>query len=284
MNKREEDNFVMERLDRAFGSVEWVNKYPLYSLRNLPIVKFDHRPIILDLEVQTPFRRRPFRFEFMWLTHAGCKEMVQNAGGCQSIGSRATQLRNKLLNIKYKDLEWNKKVFGKVEVEIKRKQIKLQTLQDSIATNEDVRRERVCREELEELLDKEELMWAQKARTNWILHSDRNTRYFQIVVRQRRSKNKILQIKDERGVLTDNPEEIENIFLDSFKRNYSGSSNLTVDNILHELQGLPIPTFSEQHLQFLNMGISDREIKEAMFQMGPYKALGPDGILVCFFQ
>ena len=87
-------------------------------------------------------------------------------------------MRNKLLNVKYKALEWNKNAFGKVEDEIRRKQNQLQTLQDSIVTKEDVRRERVCREELEELLDREELMWAQKARTNWILHGDRNTRYF----------------------------------------------------------------------------------------------------------
>ena len=80
-------------------------------------------------------------------------------------------------------------------------------------TNKDVRRERACREELEELLNREELMWAQKARTNWILHGDRNTKYFQTIVRQRRSKNRIIQIKDEKGILTENPEEIENIFL-----------------------------------------------------------------------
>ena len=30
-------------------------------------------------------------------------------------------------------------------------------------TNKDVRRERACREELEELLNREELMWAQKS-------------------------------------------------------------------------------------------------------------------------
>ena len=60
-------------------------------------------------------------------------------------------------------------------------------------------------------------MWAKKARTNWILHGNRNTKYFQTVVRQRRSKNRILHIKDERGVLTDKPEELENIFLDSSK-------------------------------------------------------------------
>lgn len=49
-------------------------------------------------------------------------------------------------------------MFGKVEDEIRRKQNQLQTLQDSIVTKEDVRRERVYREELEELLDREELM------------------------------------------------------------------------------------------------------------------------------
>lgn len=73
-------------------------------------------------------------------------------------------------------------MFGRVEIEIKRKQNQLQALQDSIVSNEDVRRERICREELEELLNKEEFMWAKKARTNWFLNGDRNTGYFQTVV------------------------------------------------------------------------------------------------------
>ncbi|KAK9985962.1 hypothetical protein SO802_030913 [Lithocarpus litseifolius] len=112
------------------------------------------------------------------------------------------------------------------------KQNQLQQLQDSIGTREDVRRERVYREELEELLNSKELMWAQKARTNWFLHGDRNTRYFQTVVRQRRSKNRILQLKDDHGHFTDNHKEIEQIFLDSFKRSYSCNSNLTVESII----------------------------------------------------
>ena len=62
MNKRE-DSFVMERLDKAFASTEWINHYHLYYLRNLPIIKSDHGPVILDFEHQTPFRNRPFRFE-----------------------------------------------------------------------------------------------------------------------------------------------------------------------------------------------------------------------------
>ena len=56
MNKRGEDSFVMERLYRAFTSTEWINHYHLYYLRNLPIIKSDQGPIILDFEHQTPFR------------------------------------------------------------------------------------------------------------------------------------------------------------------------------------------------------------------------------------
>ena len=55
MNNKEND-FVMERLDRSFANVEWVNLYLLYSLRNLPIIRSNHGPIILDFDYQTPFR------------------------------------------------------------------------------------------------------------------------------------------------------------------------------------------------------------------------------------
>jgi len=35
MNKRDEEDIVMEMIDRAFASVDWVNAYPNYALRNL---------------------------------------------------------------------------------------------------------------------------------------------------------------------------------------------------------------------------------------------------------
>lgn len=63
MNRKEDETFVMERLDRAFTSIEWINSYPLYALQNQPILRSDHGSIILDFEMQQPFRRRPFRFE-----------------------------------------------------------------------------------------------------------------------------------------------------------------------------------------------------------------------------
>ena len=59
-NKREGGNFVMERLDRAFATVEWIETYPNYALTNHPIIKSDHGPITLDFDLKLPFQRRPF--------------------------------------------------------------------------------------------------------------------------------------------------------------------------------------------------------------------------------
>ena len=60
-----------------------------------------------------------------------------------------------IANVKKMALEWNKKVFEKVENEINLKQNQLQQLRDSIVNAEDVRKERDFRKELEDLLNRE---------------------------------------------------------------------------------------------------------------------------------
>ena len=109
--------------------------------------------------------------------------MIQQAWSAKSTGSRAAQLRYKILNVKKIAIEWNKSVFGMVERGIMLKQAQLQQIQNCLDSSEDVRKERQLRSELEDLINKEELMWAQKARTKWILQGDRNTKYFQTVVK-----------------------------------------------------------------------------------------------------
>ena len=112
---------------------------------------------------------------------------------------------------------WNKTVFGKLDKEIKDKQLELQHLQNTIHTVEDVKKERDLRIDLENLMEREELMWAQKARSNWIIQGDRNTKFFQTVVKQRRARNRILQLKTENGNLTEDLNEIESMPVTYFK-------------------------------------------------------------------
>ncbi|XP_075661708.1 uncharacterized protein LOC142631429 [Castanea sativa] len=178
MNRREDEYFVMERLDRAFASVEWINSYPQYALHNHQIIRSDHGSILLGFEVQLPFRRRPFRLERMWSTYEDCGDVVKSEWDANTTGSRAFNLQYKINNVKRTFSEWNWRVFGKVEREIKDKQKILQTLKNSVQTLMDVRNEKILREDQENLMDGEEIKWAQKARSNWIIQDDRNTKYF----------------------------------------------------------------------------------------------------------
>ena len=100
MNGRENEAFVMERLDKAYASIEWINLYPHYALQNHPILRLDHGSILLDFEMQQPFRKMPFLFERMWLTHMDYKKVVEEAWKTHLVGSRAFKLQQKIINVK----------------------------------------------------------------------------------------------------------------------------------------------------------------------------------------
>ena len=75
-------------------------------------------------------------------------------------------------------------------------------------------------------------MWAQEARCNWTLFGDRNTKYFQTVVKQRRARSRILHIKDGERSLTNNPNEIEDVLENHFKSSYEDPNPPIVNSIL----------------------------------------------------
>ena len=77
------------------------------------------------------------------------------------------------------------------------------------------------RENIEDLLTKEEIKWAQKARSDWIIQGDRNIKYFQIVVKQRRAKSRIVNLRQDNGTLIENLKEIERIIVSHFKDRFT---------------------------------------------------------------
>ena len=199
-------------------------------------------------------------------------------------GLRAFQLQNKLANVRKQFIKWNKEVFGRVEKKIRTKQQLFQNLQDSIHILEGVRREEELREDLEDLLIKEEIKWAQKARCDWVVQGDRNTKYFQTVAKQRKAKNKIVSLRKDYGTLTKNFEEIESIMVSHFKNRFTETNPKSVQWILGELEQLPIPKLTHQQLIQLEQPLTDLEIELAIFQLGPHKSPGLDGIPAFFYQ
>ncbi|KAA3473506.1 putative Transposon TX1 [Gossypium australe] len=80
---------IFERLDKARNSA-WVNVFPNYSSTHIPILKFDHKPLLLSIrsKVNIPMGR-PFRFErrlkmfFIMKNYYGSKKLgVRLYGEC----------------------------------------------------------------------------------------------------------------------------------------------------------------------------------------------------------
>ena len=69
-----------------------------------------------------------------------------------------------------------------------------------------------------------------------------------------------------------------------FKQNFEGTTEVTVDQILEEIRTLPIPQINAQQNMFLNKPVTTKEIETTIFQLGPYKAPGLDGIPAFFYQ
>ena len=192
-------------------------------------------------------------------------------------------MHRKITNVKKQFTNWNKKVFGKVENEIKEKQQQLQDLQDSFQTIADVKKERELREEIENLMIREEIMWAQKARSDWIVQVDKNNRYFQTMVKQRRARSRILHLKVDEGSSIEGLKEIESTLVEHFKKPYVETNTKSVQTLLEELAVLTIPKIDQQQKDYLDIPVINAKIECVVYQLGPHKAPGPNGIPAFFY-
>ena len=65
-------------------------------------------------------------------------------------------------------------------------------------TDENLAKQKEISLEIEKLLEQEEIYWAQRGRIDWLLFGDKNTNYFQKFATERRKRNMIKRLKDDK--------------------------------------------------------------------------------------
>ncbi|GJT58681.1 RNA-directed DNA polymerase, eukaryota, reverse transcriptase zinc-binding domain protein [Tanacetum coccineum] len=103
-----------------------------------------------------------------------------------------------------------------------------------------------------EAVTDEEKLLAQKARIKWLNEGDKNSSYFHKVIKGRRSRNRVDVICDERAILDD--------------------------------EGLFSTMLNQDEAEDMIRVVSNKEIKDAMFDIGDNRAPGPDGYSSLFFK
>ena len=133
---------------------------------------------------------------------------------------------------------------------------------------------------MNDLMYKEELMWLQRSRIDWLREGDRNTKFFHQRAMWRARKNKVKFLIDDSGARVEKKEKMGDL-VDAYFQ-----SLFTCDNALVQapLVQLVQPKVTDEMNLSLCADFTDKEISDSLFQIGPLKAPGSDGFPARFFQ
>ncbi|XP_075663478.1 uncharacterized protein LOC142633090 [Castanea sativa] len=199
-NRRFEGDLIWVRLDRALTTADRILKFPSSRLHHLQGLSSDHKPLwLVSNDVLARFYRaqKPFRFEAIWLKDDPCEGVVHSAWDMCLEGEAIGKVLNKVAAYQTQLKLWDKKTFGNVCIELARKRKQLLKVEGESMAGRGHARVKVLTDEIQKLMDKEECMWHQRSRTEWLKHGDQNAKYFHCRATERNKRNFISGLKNE---------------------------------------------------------------------------------------
>ncbi|KAA3488895.1 reverse transcriptase like protein [Gossypium australe] len=130
--------------------------------------------------------------------------------------------------------------------------------------NELAQKELAIRDELENILDHKDLLWRQKASCDWLYLGDQNTKFYRSHTIKRRKSNRISTLRMDDDNWCSDQDTLQSNAVEFFERLYGEPPST--------LRGTPsfgFPNLNPSKVSFLEAGITDEEIKRALFDMAP---------------
>jgi hypothetical protein len=281
-NNRDPPHTTWVRLDRAVANTEWLARYPRARVDHLDVIKSDHKCLWIVCEPQSKNRqrRKPFRFEEMWLSDSGCEKTIMEAWSHARPGTEMFQVSHKLRECKYQLGAWSRESFENIGRQIEDIKKELQQAENRAIQGGSHENLQTLRKKLNSLFEKEEKMWRQRSRSLWLAHGDRNTRYFHSRATQRRRRNHIHSLRDNTGTLHDTNEGMASLLINYYDTLFTTAQPEEIEEVVAQVSQV----VTEDINKALTREFQASEVELAIKQMAPTKAPGPDGMPPVFYQ
>ncbi|KAJ1296994.1 hypothetical protein BS78_01G344500 [Paspalum vaginatum] len=215
----------------------------------------------------------------MWEREEELGVIIKKAWSNRNHGSDLGKIAENLKNVTADLRSRSRETFGNVTKQINMLQIELDGLEgeDPVQNREKIQK---TKKEMEELLYREEMMWLQQSCIAWLKEGDRNTKYFHRKAMWRAKKNRIKKLKRDDGTWCTSQEEMKSMTMEYFAKLFTKDADIVPDEVVNLFEAKVIEEMNHD----LCKPYSDEDIGDALFQIGPLKAPGPDGFPARFFQ
>jgi hypothetical protein len=272
----------MSRLDRFLFSADWNESTTNISQKRMVRLNSDHFPVLLDCgSIQR--RRRPFRFENMWLKAEGFADLVRGWWESYSFsGTPSFEFASKLKALKADLKHWNENQFGHVSLKKQQMIADLRELDDEKDSRPLSIEERGRREQLvvglEKVILMDEISWRQKSRVLWLKEGDKNSSFFHRIANSNRNANTIGHLIIN-GTTSTDQDEIREHIAQFYEQLYTEDGRRRPF-----LDGIHFSFISDEDAKWLERPFDEDEIAKVVQGCNGDKAPGPDGFSLAFFQ